>query len=80
MGASIAEEAGRVKVTAGRLAGAHVRLPFPSVGATENLLLAAVLAEGTTVISNAAIEPEVIDLALMLQKMGPWSSPTRTGP
>ena len=62
------------------MAGGHVRLPFPSVGATENLLLAAVLAEGTTVISNAAIEPEVIDLALMLQKMGPWSSPTRTGP
>jgi UDP-N-acetylglucosamine 1-carboxyvinyltransferase len=45
-------------------------LPYPSVGATENLLLAAVTAHGTTVIENAAIEPEVIDLVLFLQKMG----------
>jgi UDP-N-acetylglucosamine 1-carboxyvinyltransferase len=52
------------------LVGAHVRLPFPSVGATENLLLAAALAKGTTVIANAAVEPEIMDLVLMLQKMG----------
>jgi UDP-N-acetylglucosamine 1-carboxyvinyltransferase len=70
MGADIVDRPGSVKVTASRLAGAHVHLPFPSVGATENLLLAAVLAKGTTVISNAAVEPEIVDLVLMLQKMG----------
>jgi UDP-N-acetylglucosamine 1-carboxyvinyltransferase len=52
------------------LHGADVFLEFPSVGATENLLLAAVLAEGTTVIGNAAREPELTDLAVLLQKMG----------
>ncbi|MET8822535.1 UDP-N-acetylglucosamine 1-carboxyvinyltransferase [Streptomyces rochei] len=70
MGADIVDRPGSVKVTATRLTGAHVHLPFPSVGATENLLLAAVLAKGTTVISNAAVEPEIVDLVLMLQKMG----------
>ncbi len=53
-----------------RLVGCHHRLPFPSVGATENLVLAAVTAAGTTVIENAATEPEVIDLILFLQQMG----------
>ncbi len=52
------------------LHGTEVNLEFPSVGATENLLLAAVLAEGTTVIGNAAREPELTDLALYLNKMG----------
>jgi UDP-N-acetylglucosamine 1-carboxyvinyltransferase len=52
------------------LRGAHVRLEFPSVGATENLLTAAVLARGTTVIDNAAREPEVVDLCRMLRRMG----------
>lgn len=52
------------------LRGTHVFLDFPSVGATENLLMAAVLANGTTVIDNAAREPEIIDLAQFLQKMG----------
>ncbi|MBZ9645017.1 UDP-N-acetylglucosamine 1-carboxyvinyltransferase, partial [Streptomyces sp. PSKA30] len=70
MGADIVERPGSVKVRTNRLTGAHVHLPFPSVGATENLLLAAVLAKGTTVISNAAVEPEIVDLVLMLQKMG----------
>ncbi|MEU6475326.1 UDP-N-acetylglucosamine 1-carboxyvinyltransferase [Streptomyces sp. NPDC047017] len=71
MGADIVDGTRSVKVsTNGRLAGAHVHLPFPSVGATENLLLAAALAKGTTVISNAAVEPEIVDLVLMLQKMG----------
>ncbi|KAF2774925.1 UDP-N-acetylglucosamine 1-carboxyvinyltransferase [Streptomyces sp. OM5714] len=70
MGADIVDRPGSVKVTATRLTGAHVHLPFPSVGATENLLLAAALAKGTTVISNAAVEPEIVDLVLMLQKMG----------
>ncbi|MBV9079814.1 MAG: UDP-N-acetylglucosamine 1-carboxyvinyltransferase, partial [Elusimicrobia bacterium] len=52
------------------LRGALVPLAFPSVGATENLLMAAVLANGTTIIQNAAREPEVVDLGRMLQKMG----------
>ncbi|MCX5443547.1 UDP-N-acetylglucosamine 1-carboxyvinyltransferase [Streptomyces sp. NBC_00569] len=70
MGADIAEHPTSVKVRVDRLAGAHIDLLFPSVGATENLLLAAVRASGTTVISNAAVEPEIVDLILMLQKMG----------
>ncbi|MFA5129701.1 MAG: UDP-N-acetylglucosamine 1-carboxyvinyltransferase [Patescibacteria group bacterium] len=53
-----------------RLKGAVIELPFPSVGATENSMLAAVLAKGITVIRNAAIEPEIVDLAKMLQSMG----------
>lgn len=52
------------------LHGGHVTLPYPSVGATENTILAAVRARGNTVISNAAIEPEIIDMVKMLQKMG----------
>ena len=52
------------------LTGATVWLDFPSVGATENLLMAGVLARGTTVIDNAAREPEIVDLARMLQEMG----------
>jgi len=54
----------------GGLTGACVRLEFPSVGATENLLTAAVLARGTTVIDNAAREPEIVDLCRMLRRMG----------
>ena len=54
----------------GRLKGTEVELPFPSVGATENLLLAGVLAEGETVIVNAAREPEIQDLVTFLRKMG----------
>ena len=52
------------------MVGTRHRLPYPSVGATENLILAAVTARGTTVIENAAMEPEVVDLVLFLQKMG----------
>ncbi|WP_088289958.1 UDP-N-acetylglucosamine 1-carboxyvinyltransferase [Kineosporia sp. A_224] len=52
------------------LHGAEVRLDFPSVGATENLLMAAVLARGTTTIENAAREPEIVDLCRMLRRMG----------
>jgi UDP-N-acetylglucosamine 1-carboxyvinyltransferase len=52
------------------LKGSIIDLPFPSVGATENTLLAAVHAKGTTVIRNAAIEPEIMDLILFLQKLG----------
>src|SRR3984957_8160871 len=52
------------------LKGAVITLPFPSVGATENTILASVTARGITVIKNAAIEPEVVDLILFLQKLG----------
>ena len=54
----------------GRLTGTEVELPFPSVGATENVLLAACLAEGETSIVNAAREPEIVDIARMLVSMG----------
>jgi UDP-N-acetylglucosamine 1-carboxyvinyltransferase len=53
-----------------KLRGARIRLPWPSVGATETILLTAVLAEGRTILENAAIEPEVVELALFLQRMG----------
>jgi UDP-N-acetylglucosamine 1-carboxyvinyltransferase len=53
-----------------RLRGAIIELPYPSVGATESALLSAALAEGKTVIRNAATEPEVLELALFLQRMG----------
>lgn len=52
------------------LHGAVINLPYPSVGATENTILAAVTAKGTTIIKNAAIEPEIVDLILFLQKLG----------
>lgn len=54
----------------GRLHGAKIYLDFPSVGATENIMMAATLAEGTTVIENVAKEPEIVDLANFLNKMG----------
>ncbi len=58
------------KATGGRLRGAVVEFPFVSVGATENALMAATLAKGTTVLKNAAREPEIVDLARCLRKMG----------
>lgn len=61
---------GCVVAEAGRLKGANIKLDFPSVGATENILTAAVLAEGTTVLDNAAREPEIVDLCEMLVEMG----------
>jgi UDP-N-acetylglucosamine 1-carboxyvinyltransferase len=70
LGASTEIEHGRVVATAEGLHGAQIWLDFPSVGATENILMAAVLAEGTTIIDNAAREPEIVDLCLMLQQMG----------
>ena len=59
-----------IEAKASRLRGARIRLPFPSVGATESVLLAASKAEGRTVLENAAVEPEVVELALFLQRMG----------
>jgi UDP-N-acetylglucosamine 1-carboxyvinyltransferase len=70
MGAEVREGDGFVEVRAEHLHGAHITLEFPSVGATENLLMAAVLADGVTVIDNAAREPEVQDLCRMLFAMG----------
>ncbi|PPK64767.1 UDP-N-acetylglucosamine 1-carboxyvinyltransferase [Actinokineospora auranticolor] len=70
LGASSEIEHGCVVAQAENLRGAQIWLDFPSVGATENILMAAVLAEGTTVIDNAAREPEIVDLCLMLQQMG----------
>jgi len=70
LGASVQSEHGYLVATAPRLTGASVWLDFPSVGATENLLMAAALAKGTTVIDNAAREPEIVDLCTMLQQMG----------
>ncbi len=59
-----------IAATPDGLHGAQVMLEFPSVGATENMLMAAVVAEGTTVIENAAREPEIVDLCTMLNEMG----------
>ncbi len=71
MGAEIRLEGGYIDARVrGRLRGAEIVLPFPSVGATENLLMAATLAEGRTIIANAAREPEIGDLAACLVAMG----------
>ncbi len=70
MGAEVASEHGYLVATADKLHGANIYLDFPSVGATENILMAAVLADGVTVIDNAAREPEIVDLASMLRSMG----------
>ena len=70
LGASVALEGGVWRAEAKRLHGTLIDLPYPSVGATESALLSSVLAEGTTVIKNAAVEPEIVDLILLLQKMG----------
>ncbi len=70
LGATITFEPDCWRATASRLKGALIDLPYPSVGATESALLSSVLAEGTTVIQNAAVEPEIIDTILLLQKMG----------
>ncbi len=70
MGAKIEQSHGYVEVTAARLHGAKIYLDLPSVGATENLMMAATLADGTTVIENAAKEPEIEDLAWALTGMG----------
>jgi UDP-N-acetylglucosamine 1-carboxyvinyltransferase len=70
LGASIHSEHGFLVASAPRLRGTSIWLDFPSVGATENLLMAAVLAEGTTVIDNAAREPEIVDICSMLTGMG----------
>ena len=71
MGVRIAEDYGCLSCSVdGSLRGAAIGLSFPSVGATENIMLAAVLAEGTTIVTNAAREPEISDLAMFLNRCG----------
>jgi len=70
MGATIEQSHGYIEATAAKLRGAKIYLDLPSVGATENLMMAATLAEGTTLIENAAKEPEIEDLAKALNEMG----------
>ena len=71
MGAKIELEEGYVKATTdGRLKGAEIDFPVVSVGATENVLIGATLAKGKTILNNAACEPEIVDLANMLNSMG----------
>ena len=70
LGAELHDEPGNAHLTCPKLTGNKIRLDFPSVGATEQVILAAVRAEGVTEISNAAIEPEIMDLIMVLQKMG----------
>ena len=70
LGAQVTDDHGYIEAVADKLQGGKVYLDFPSVGATENIMMAATLAEGVTVIENAAQEPEIVDLASFLNKMG----------
>jgi UDP-N-acetylglucosamine 1-carboxyvinyltransferase len=79
LGAEIQIESGYIKAKAKRLRGAHFTFDIPSVTATENLLMAATLAQGTTVLENCALEPEVGDLAKLLIGMGAKISGIGTG-
>jgi len=70
LGINIDEEYGFIRCSCDKIKGANIDLDFPSVGATENIILATVLAEGKTTITNAAREPEIVDMIKMLKKMG----------
>jgi len=70
LGARVSQEAGRIVARADKLVGTDIYMNIPSVGATENAIMAATLAEGTTVIHNAAEEPEVVDLCHFLTRCG----------
>ena len=70
LGATINSDHGNISAYADKLVGDKIYLDFPSVGATENIIMAAVLAEGETIIDNAAMEPEIVDLASFLNKLG----------
>ncbi len=70
MGAKIKQEHGVIEISTKGLKGADIYLDFPSVGATENIMMAAVMAKGVTNISNCAVEPEIVDLAQFLNQMG----------
>ena len=70
LGAEIHEDIGNITASCGELVGEKIYLDFPSVGATENIMMAAVLAKGETIIDNAAKEPEIVDLSNFLRKLG----------
>ncbi|HLR34041.1 MAG TPA: UDP-N-acetylglucosamine 1-carboxyvinyltransferase [Tissierellales bacterium] len=70
LGAEVDVDHGYIGAYANKLVGARIYLDFPSVGATENIMMAAVSAEGETIIDNAAMEPEIVDLANFLNKLG----------
>lgn len=70
LGAEIDVEHGNIGAYADKLVGDRIYLDFPSVGATENIMMAATMAEGETIIDNAAMEPEIVDLANFLNKLG----------
>ncbi|NLW40396.1 MAG: UDP-N-acetylglucosamine 1-carboxyvinyltransferase [Tissierellia bacterium] len=70
LGAKIDVDHGNIGAYADKLIGDRIYLDFPSVGATENIMMAAVMAEGETIIDNAAMEPEIVDLANFLNKLG----------
>ena len=79
LGASVEENGCEIICRAERLTGAHIRLPYPSVGATENAMIAACAAEGETIITGAAGEPEIVDLQEYLRKAGAYISGAGTG-
>jgi len=79
MGAQIEVDGGYIRARASRLKGAHLVMDLVTVTGTENLMMAAALAEGTTVLENAAREPEVVDLANFINKMGGRVSGAGTG-
>jgi len=79
LGAEICEDGNRIVCRASRLTGTDIHLDFPSVGATENLMMAAVLADGVTTITNAAREPEIEDLQNFLNSMGARVTGAGTG-
>ena len=70
LGVTVNEESGYIKCETDKIIGTDIQLDFPSVGATENIMLASVFAKGTTKIINAAMEPEIIDLQNALNSMG----------
>ena len=70
LGINISKNTGYIKCTCDKIKGAEIHFDFPSVGATENAILASVFAEGETTLTNAAMEPEIIDLQNFLNKMG----------
>ena len=70
LGINIEEKGGFIRCSCDKIVGVEIHLDFPSVGATENLMLASVFAEGETIITNAAMEPEIVDLQNFLNRMG----------
>ena len=70
LGINIEESGGFINCYADKIVGSNIHLDFPSVGATENIILASIFAEGETVITNAAMEPEIVDLQDFLNRMG----------